>query len=109
MSFLNRKQKQQESIEEFSKALNQLASQCNFNDCCRDRLIRDVFLSGLRFSQLIRTLVTDCENKTFHECIERAKVIEQVTLDVEDILKITSASVVEKLAIILPKIALHLR
>ena len=85
VSFLNRKQKQQESIEEFSKALNQLASQCNFKDCCRDRLIRDVFLSGLRSSKLIRTLVTDCENKSFHECIERAKVIEQVTLDVEDI------------------------
>lgn len=85
VSFLTRKQKQHESIETFAKVLNQLASHCGYGECCRDRLLRDVFLSGLHSSRLLQTLITDCDKKKFHQCVERAKVIEQVTLDVEDI------------------------
>ena len=59
VAFLARKQQTNESIEDYSKILNQLASQCGYSECCRDRLLRDVFLSGLRSSRLLRTLITD--------------------------------------------------
>ena len=85
VSFVNRKQKQAESIETYSKVLNELASQCGYSDCCRDRLLRDIFISGLRSSKLISVLITECELKKFSDCVDRAKIIEQVTLDVQDI------------------------
>ena len=85
VSYLKRKQRPDESIEEYAKGLNQLASKCNYKECCRDRSLRDHFLSGLRSTKLLQTLITECENKTFHECVERAKLLEQVTIDVEDI------------------------
>ena len=43
VAFLNRKQKPQESIENYSKVLNELASQCKYLDCCTDRMLGDVF------------------------------------------------------------------
>lgn len=85
VSFVNRKQKPSESIETYSKVLNELASQCDYSDCCRDRLLRDIFISGLRSPKLIRVLITECEQKKFSECVARAKVLEQVTQDVQDI------------------------
>ena len=85
VSFVNRKQKQAESIETYSKVLNELASQCGYSDCCRDRLLRDIFISGLRSSKLISVLITECKLKKFSDCVDRVKIIEQVTLDVQDI------------------------
>jgi len=85
VAFVSRKQLTEESIESFAKVLNQLAAQCGYSDRCRDRLLRDVFLSGLRSSSLLRHLIPDCDGKTFQECVEKAKTIEQVALDVEDI------------------------
>ena len=84
VAFLNRKQKPQESIENYSKVLNELASQCKYLDCCRDRMLRDVFLSGLRSSRLISALITEGEERKFSECVEKAKLLEQVTQDVQD-------------------------
>ena len=42
-------------------------------------------MSGLRSPKLIRALITECEDKKFTECVEKAKVLEQVTQDVDDI------------------------
>ena len=91
VNFVNRKQKVHETIEEYSKALNELASKCNYSDCCRDRLIRDVFISGLKSSKIISALISDCEEKKFQECVEKAKIIEQINQDVEDISPVASA------------------
>ena len=48
VAFLHRRQQNGESIENFAKSLNELASQCNYSDCCRDRMLRDAFVSGLK-------------------------------------------------------------
>lgn len=85
VAFHSRKQQPHETIEAYSRELNQLASKCGYSDCCRDRNIRDVFVSGLRSPKLISALITEGEDKKFHECVGRAKTIEQVLLDVEDI------------------------
>ena len=47
VAFMNRKQLSSETIENYAKTLNELASLCNYTECCRDRLIRDRFVSGL--------------------------------------------------------------
>ena len=74
-----------ESIEEYSKVLNELASQCDYSNCCRDRLLRDIFISGLQSSKIMSTLISNCEDQTFHQCVEKAKIVEQINQDVEDI------------------------
>ena len=85
LNFVTRKQKPFESIEQYSKQLNNLASQCNYADCCRDRQIRDIFLSGLKSTKLLASLIPDCEDKTFVQCVTKAKNLEQVMIDVDDI------------------------
>ena len=85
VAFHTRKQEQHESIESYSRSLNQLASKCGYSDCCRDRNLRDVFVSGLHSKKVISALISECEAKQFQECVERAKMMEQMLLDVEDI------------------------
>ncbi|XP_018017093.1 uncharacterized protein LOC108673737 [Hyalella azteca] len=85
VAFLTRKQKPGESIESYAKVLNVLSSHVGYSNCCRDRLIRDVFVSGLQSTKLVASLLVECENKTFQECVERAKIVEQVTKDVEEL------------------------
>ena len=85
VSFLSRKQSAGESIVNYGGALNQLASQCNYEQCCRDRMVRDVFISGLRSPKIITALISECENKTFNEVLEKAKIVEQIHQDVVEI------------------------
>ena len=40
INFVTQKQKQCENIECYSKALNELASKCAYNDCCHDRMLQ---------------------------------------------------------------------
>lgn len=84
VQFLNRKQQPSESIEQFAKVINDLAASCRYQDCCRDRLLRDAFISGLRTSSIISGLLQDCDNKTFNDIVERAKLLEQLTSDAQD-------------------------
>ena len=84
VTFLIRKQKASESIEAYSKILNEYASQANYKECCRDRLCKDIFISGLKSSKVMSTLITECEEKTFLQTLERAKLLEQVMLDVSE-------------------------
>ena len=85
VKFINRKQQQGESIEKYAQCLNTLATPCNYRTCCRDRLLRDIFVSGLNSGNLISTLLQECEDKTFAECIERAKTLEQLASDAADL------------------------
>ena len=84
VKFINRKQQPNESIETYAKTLNDLASQCEYGECCRDRLLRDIFVSGLHSAKLISVLLQECETKSFHECVDRAKLIEQLAHDAAD-------------------------
>ena len=85
VAFLHRKQLPNESIESFAKQLNDLASACSYEACCLDRMLRDVFVSGLRNKKIMTNLIHEVESKKFHEMIEKAKLIEQCHLDVADI------------------------
>ena len=87
VAFINRKQKSDESIEEYSKSLNELAAQCNYKSCCRDERLRDIFLSGIRMKKVLTSLITDStiEKKSFQDCVTAAKLVEQALRDVEDI------------------------
>ena len=85
VAFLTRKQKQHESIETYSKILNELASHCGYADASRDRLLRDAFVCGLKNHRLIRSLIAECEDKSFSESVNRAKVLEQFSQDADDI------------------------
>ena len=53
VSFLNRKQQPEESIENYARTLNDLASHCRFSECCRDRMTRDTFIAGLRSPNIL--------------------------------------------------------
>ena len=48
-------------------------------------MLHDIFVSGLRSSKLISTLITECQEKSFYDSVERAKTLEQVLPDAEDI------------------------
>ena len=62
VSFLNRKQQPEESIENYARVLNDLASNCRYSECCRDRMTRDTFIAGLRSATIILSgLLQDCE------------------------------------------------
>ena len=84
VALLNRKQKQNETIENFAKSLNELASQCEYETCCRERILRDIFVSGLINPKIIGNLIHEAKVKTFHNMIEKAKTIEQLNIDVAD-------------------------
>jgi len=86
VTFIRRKQREGENIEGYSRALNDLGSQCEYKDCCRSRLVRDQFIAGLRSKRLITALITECEGKSFEDTVTRAKQLEQITADVEDII-----------------------
>lgn len=86
VQFLNHKQSPHESIENYAKTLNDLASLCKYADCCRDRHLRDRFVSGIHSKAVLTALIQDCEtDKKFNECVEKAKVLEQLSNDAQDI------------------------
>ncbi|XP_068205136.1 uncharacterized protein [Palaemon carinicauda] len=85
VQFLYRKQLPDESIENYARALNDLCSNCNYKDCCRDRSLRDAFVSGLRSASILSGLLQDCENKSFNECVEKAKLLATFSADAQDI------------------------
>lgn len=85
VAFLNYKQKPNESIENFARTLNNLCSECKYKNCCRDRALRDAFVSGLRSSKILAGLIQDCEDRTFNECVEKAKLLEAFSADTQDI------------------------
>mgnify|MGYP000660460455 CR=1 FL=1 len=71
VTFFNRKQQASESIEAYSKILNELGSKCEYKSCCLDCILRDIFVSGLNNSKIISSLITECENLKFHEVVEK--------------------------------------
>ena len=85
VSFLSRRQEVGESIVRYGGSLNQLTSQCKYKDCCRDTLVHDVFISGLRSVEVMASLISECENKTFSEVLDKAKLVEQIQQDVVEI------------------------
>lgn len=52
-------------------------------DYFRSRLLRDPFIAGLRSTKPTTALITECEEKTFEDLVQRAKRLEQISADVE--------------------------
>lgn len=82
--FLSYKQSPDQSIESYAKCLNDLAAACQYTECCRDRMLRDVFVSGLISGPILRAVLQACEDKTFNECVNLAKLSEQTMMDAQD-------------------------
>lgn len=93
VQFLNRKQQVSETIEAFAKVINDLAAASEYSDCCRDRLLRDTFISGLQSSAIMKALLPKADNLNFNECVEKAKFLEQLSNDAEDMHAATSYKV----------------
>ena len=85
VTFVSRKQQSHESIEEYSKVLNNLASACEYKSCCLDRRLRDIFIAGLRSNKIMTAIIQDCEDKSFEEVVQKSKTFEQLNLDFEEI------------------------
>ena len=90
VQLFSRKQQASESIEEFAKTLNNFASPAKYGNCCRDRIIRDCFVSGLYSSRIISSLLHECEDKSFDDCVERAKTLETFASDAQNMKQDTS-------------------
>ena len=85
VTFFTRKQKDGETIVTYSKILNELASHCDYSECWRDRLLRDAFVSGLKNSRIIQSLITEGTSLKFSDCVEKARMFEQVLPEVKEI------------------------
>ena len=48
-------------------------------------MIKDVFVSGLYSATVLSAVLEKCENKTFNECVEHFKLVEQIASDARDI------------------------
>lgn len=84
VKFFNRKQQQEESIEDYSRALNELATHCYYDECCRDRLLKDVFVAGLFSSSILAAVLQKAEKLSFAQCTEHAKLVQQIQKDARE-------------------------
>ena len=85
VQFLTYKQQSGQSIEDYSRKLNSLAFQCNYPAACLDRLLRDAFVAGLLSPSILETLIQECDQLTFRQTLERAKLLETFRKDVDKI------------------------
>ena len=85
VKFFTYKQRPEQSLEEYSKELRFLASKCNFEkNLTLDRLLRDVFIAGIRSSNILTSVLQAADKLSFPEAIEKAKMIHQVREDAID-------------------------
>ena len=85
VQFLTYKKQPGQTIEDYSRKLNSLASQCNYPSACLDRLLRDAFVAELCSSSILSTLIQECDKLTFRETLERAKLLQAFRQDVDKI------------------------
>lgn len=82
VSFFKYKQIQGQSIEQFSQQLNFLASKCGFDtQCTLDRLLRDVFISGLNSPAVLSTVLQSADKMNYAEAVDKAKLVQQLRQD----------------------------
>lgn len=85
VSFLTCKQLSGQSLEDYARKLNSLASLCNYPSNCLDRLLRDSFVAGLASSAMLTSLIQVCDALSFRETVERAKLLETFHQDAHSI------------------------
>lgn len=82
---LSRKQQPDESLESYSRALNDLASDCEYKDCCRDRIVRDVFIFGLNSSTVLSSVLQKADALSFNDTVAYAKTMEQFATEFQEV------------------------
>ena len=91
------KQEASQTIEDYSKKLKFLASQCDFNQqITLDRLLRDVFVAGLNSRPVLSTVLQTADSMTFNEAIDKAKLVHQIRQDAVSIQHPSSIHVTEE-------------
>ena len=82
VQFFRYRQEPGQSIEEYAQQVNFLATQCQYSsDVPLDRLIRDVFVSGLHSPAILSSVLQTTDKQTFEETVQRAKLVQQVKAD----------------------------
>lgn len=71
-----------ESVQEFSLRLLQVASFAKFSDAVRDERLRDRFVAGIKDSMYVKVMLSEKFAK-FDEAVTRAMVLEKTNLDTE--------------------------
>jgi hypothetical protein len=66
----------EESVESFSVALQDLALQCNFKDCCLDEALADAFISNINDAEITEKLMQTPPATTFAALVEMARAME---------------------------------
>ena len=86
VKFISRKQHPGETIEQYAQTLNNLADSCEYKHCCRSRYLRDIFVAGLNSTKIISALLHhECDKMEFNTVVEKAKLLQTFTNDVENI------------------------
>ena len=85
VQFLTYKQQPGQSLEEYSRKLNSLASVCEYPSDCLDRLLRDTFVAGLNSPAILSTVIQECDKLNFRDTVERAKLLHTFRSDAEKI------------------------
>ena len=85
VQFLTYRQQSGQSLEEYSRKLNSLASVCDYPSDCLDRLLRDAFVAGLNSPAILSTLIQECDKLTFRDTVERAKLLQTFRSDADKI------------------------
>ena len=94
VQFFRYKQEPGQTIEEYAQQVNFLATQCQYNnDVPLDRLIRDVFISGLQSSAILSAVLQTTDTQSFEETVQRAKTAQQLKSDAISIQHGRSAAV----------------
>lgn len=82
VQFFRHKQEPGQTIEEYAQHVNFLATQCQYDsDVPLDRLIRDVFVSGLHSSAILSSVLESTDKQSFEETVQKAKLVQQLKSD----------------------------
>ena len=81
VQFLSYKQQPGQSLEDYARKLDSLASHCDYLPECLDRLLRDTFVVGLASSAILSSIIQVCDKMNFPETLERAKLLETFRKD----------------------------
>ena len=79
------KQQPGQSFEDYARQLNNLGSLCNYPSSCLDRLLRDAFVAGISNAAILSSLIQVCDQLSFRETVERAKLLDTFRQDVDSI------------------------
>ena len=86
VQFFSCKKKTGESIEDFSRELKHLVSQCDYDQTITlDRLLRDVFVAGLRSGPVMSAVMQSADTLSFNDAIDKAKMVHQIRQDAAEL------------------------